>query len=231
MNETIRTILFRRSVRAYTDEPVPAELLDTILNCGIYAPSGGNHQEITLTALMNPSHIEALRMLVWQEFKKMEPKENQYMNIAVNNARTKKDYNFTFHAPVLVIASGPAGWPNGMADSALALGNVMLAATSLSLVSCYVNQLHWLDGNDVVRDYLAQLGLPREGVNLRNGRSRLYQCGTPQRCPTQGRTHSHSSLIQAHFFSSLLPSKMAGRFLEKYDEAAAFFQYDRDTIL
>ena len=47
-------------------------------------------------------------------------------------------------------------------DSALALGNVMLAATSLSLVSCYVNQLHWLDGNDVVRDYLAQLGLPRE---------------------------------------------------------------------
>ena len=105
MNETIRTILFRRSVRAYTDEPVPAELLDTILNCGIYAPSGGNHQEITLTALMNPSHIEALRMLVWQEFKKMEPKENQYMNIAVNNARTKKDYNFTFHAPVLVIAS------------------------------------------------------------------------------------------------------------------------------
>ena len=147
MNETIRTILFRRSVRAYTDEHVPAELLETILNCGIYAPSGGNHQEVRLTALTNPEHIETLRMLVWQEFKKMEPRENQYMNIAVNNARTKKDYNFTFGAPVLVIASGPEGWPNGMADSALALGNVMLAATSLSLASCYVNQLHWLDGN------------------------------------------------------------------------------------
>ena len=58
--------------------------------------------------------------------------------------------------------SGPEGWPNGMADSALALGNVMLAATSLSLASCYVNQLHWLDGNEAVRGYLAQLGLPRE---------------------------------------------------------------------
>lgn len=162
MNETIRTILFRRSVRAYTDEPVPAELLETILNCGIYAPSGGNHQEVRLTALTNPEHIETLRMLVWQEFKKMEPRENQYMNIAVNNARTKKDYNFTFGAPVLIIASGPEGWPNGMADSALALGNVMLAATSLSLASCYVNQLHWLDGNEAVRGYLAQLGLPRE---------------------------------------------------------------------
>ena len=34
MNETIRTILFRRSVRAYTDEHVPAELLETIRRSG-----------------------------------------------------------------------------------------------------------------------------------------------------------------------------------------------------
>ena len=191
MNETIRTILFRRSVRAYTDEHVPAELLETILNCGIYAPSGGNHQEVRLTALTNPEHIETLRMLVWQEFKKMEPRENQYMNIAVNNARTKKDYNFTFGAPVLVIASGPEGWPNGMADSALALGNVMLAATSLSLASCYVNQLHWLDGNEAVRGYLAQLGLPREESIYGTV---VHQRGAPQCRPAQGRAYPHSPL-------------------------------------
>ena len=73
MNETIRTILFRRSVRAYTDEHVPAELLETILNCGIYAPSGGNHQEVRLTALTNPEHIETLRMLSGRNSRRWSP--------------------------------------------------------------------------------------------------------------------------------------------------------------
>lgn len=162
MNETIQTILSRRSVRSYTDKPVPEELLETILTCGIYAPSGGNHQEIVLTAITNPEIIETIRLIARSEFLKMELKENQYMNVAINNARTKKDYNFTFRAPVLILASGPAEWPNGMADSALVLGNVMLAAASAGLASCYVNQLHWLDGNETLRSYLADLGVKRE---------------------------------------------------------------------
>ena len=162
MNETIKTILSRRSVRSYTDRPVPEETLECILSCGIHAPSGRNLQEITLTAVTNPKRIEQIRMLAWQEFLKLEPEGDQPMNMAIQNARTKPNYNFTFRAPAIVIASGPAGWPNGMADSALALGNVMLAATSLGLGSCYVNQLHWLSGNPTIRNYLDTLGIDTE---------------------------------------------------------------------
>lgn len=162
MNETIQTILSRRSVRSYSDRPVPAEILECILSCGIHAPSGRNRQEIILTAVTNPEQIEQIRMLAWQEFLKLEPEKDQPINLAVHNARTKPDYNFTFRAPVVVIASGPAGWPNAMADSALALGNVMLAAASLGLGSCYVNQLHWLSGNTAMRSYLASLGIDSE---------------------------------------------------------------------
>lgn len=162
MNETIKTILSRRSVRSYTDRPVPKEILECILSCGIHAPSGRNYQEIVLTAVTNPERIEQIRMLAWQEFLKMEEEKDQPMNLAIHNAKTKSDYNFTFRAPVVVIASGPSDWPNCMADSALALGNVMLAAASLGLGSCYVNQLHWLNKNAAMRSHLATLGITPE---------------------------------------------------------------------
>lgn len=162
MNETIQTMLSRRSVRAYTDQPMERELLETVLNCGIHAPSGKNQQEIKLTAITNGQIINEIRLIARDEFSKMEPTQGQYTNIAIQNARTKPDYNFTFGAPVLVVATGPAGWPNGMADSALALGNVILSATALGLGSCYVNQLRWLNGNEPMRDYLAKLGIGRE---------------------------------------------------------------------
>lgn len=162
MNKTIQAILSRRSIRAYAELPVPAQLLDTILTCGIYAPSGQNRQEIILSAITNRPLIEQLRMMVWQEFLKMEPEDEQYMNIAIRNAHTKRDYDFTFHAPVLIIASGPENRPNGMAESALSLGNVMLAAASLGLGSCYVNQLHWLEKNASIRAFLSNLGIPAD---------------------------------------------------------------------
>ena len=161
MNETIENILNRRSVRSYLDRPIADELLDRILTCGIYAPSGRNQQEIKLTAIANPTIIEEICALARKEFAQMEEQEGQYTNIAIRNAKTKPDYNFAFHAPVLVIATGPAAWPNGMADAALALGNVMLAATSLGIASCYVNQLHWLDQNAPMREYLEQVHIDR----------------------------------------------------------------------
>lgn len=40
----IDNIMTRRSIRKYTDQAVPREVLDTILNCGINAPNGLNRQ-------------------------------------------------------------------------------------------------------------------------------------------------------------------------------------------
>ena len=51
MNETIRTLLTRRSVRQYRDEMIPDDILDTILEAGLYAPSGRNFQPVTLVAV------------------------------------------------------------------------------------------------------------------------------------------------------------------------------------
>ena len=42
MNETLKTLLERRSVRGYKEDLVPAEVLDQILEAGEYAPNGND---------------------------------------------------------------------------------------------------------------------------------------------------------------------------------------------
>ena len=49
-----------------------------------------------------------------------------------------------------------------MADSACALENMMIAANALDLGSCWINQLHWLDEDEEVREYLYGLGLSED---------------------------------------------------------------------
>ena len=160
MNEVIQCLLNRRSIRSYTDEPITAEELHTILQCGLYAPNGGNNQVVRFTAITKREVLDELDKLAGQEFLKMVPIEGQYMNKAIYKARKNPaGYNFTFHAPVLIIASAPKGWPNGMADSACALDNMIIAATALGLGACWVNQPHWLTDNTPMRDYLRAYGI------------------------------------------------------------------------
>ncbi len=160
MNEVIQCLLNRRSIRSYTDAPITEEELHTILQCGLYAPNGGNNQVVRLTAITNRKVLAKLDRIAGQEFLKMVPIEGQYMNKAIYKAhKNPSGYTFTFHAPVLIIASAPKGWPNGMADSACALDNMLIAASALGLGGCWVNQLHWLTDNQVMRDFLKTYGI------------------------------------------------------------------------
>ena len=61
--------------------------------------------------------------------------------------------------PVLIVTANKKGYGNAMADSSCALENMMIAANALDLGSCWINQLHWLDGDARVRGYLEKLGL------------------------------------------------------------------------
>lgn len=61
MNETVQAILSRRSVRGFTDKPVPKALLDVILQAGIYAPSGHNIQTWQFTVMRGQEQIQKLK--------------------------------------------------------------------------------------------------------------------------------------------------------------------------
>ena len=57
-NETIRTIMQRKSVRAFTDEPIPAAYMEAMLKAAMAAPTGSNIQPWYFVVLTDKSKYE-----------------------------------------------------------------------------------------------------------------------------------------------------------------------------
>ena len=57
-NETIRTIMQRKSVRAFTDEPIPAAYMEAMLKAAMAAPTGSNIQPWHFVVLTDKSKYE-----------------------------------------------------------------------------------------------------------------------------------------------------------------------------
>lgn len=160
MNQTIETLLKRRSIRKYISVQISDADFKSILDTGLYAPNGGNMQYTRLIAVQNPEVLARINAVVRDELRKCKIIEGMYKSKV--NAITKAqndEYNFMFHAPTLIIALSLIGHGNAMADCALALGNMQNAAASLGLGSCYINQMHWLTDNSNLREYIYKLGM------------------------------------------------------------------------
>ena len=161
-NEIIDAIHARRSARSFTEEQITPEELETLLAAAIWAPSGGNNQSWLFTAVQNRETLLRLNELVREGFQQWVPDDDYPGKHAARAASRKEGYNFYYHAPTLIIASNRPNYENAMADCALGLENIFLAAQSVGLGSCYINQLHWLRSDPGVRDFLAGLGIPEE---------------------------------------------------------------------
>ncbi|MBR4591266.1 MAG: nitroreductase family protein, partial [Bacteroidaceae bacterium] len=53
MNNTIKDIISRRSIKKYQDKTVPMELVEEIVKAGTYAPTGMNRQSPIILAITN----------------------------------------------------------------------------------------------------------------------------------------------------------------------------------
>jgi len=155
VNSTITNILKRYSCRKYLDKAIPKEILLSIVECGRAAPCGGNNQSTTFYVITNPSVLKGLVKITEEEFAKMELKDDMYGSLKNTIRFSKKGgYDFTYKAPALIVLTNKRNYGNAMADSVCANMNMMIAATSLGIGSCYLNQLHWLDDSKLVRDFL-----------------------------------------------------------------------------
>lgn len=54
MNETIKVLTTRRSVRKFKSDPVPEKVLDEILTAGMYAPTGMGQQSPIIIVITDP---------------------------------------------------------------------------------------------------------------------------------------------------------------------------------
>lgn len=158
--DALQAILTRRSTRKYDSRMVEKEKIEQILEAGRYAPSGSNSQTTHFIVLTKEETLKDLKDLVQKAFAKMELKEDMYSSLK-NSINAARNGNYTFHynAPIFIVVANQKGYGNAMADSACALENMMVAANALDLGSCWINQLHWLDEDEDIRQYLYQKGL------------------------------------------------------------------------
>lgn len=120
MNEVIKAIEERRSCRKYKAEMPPRELLMEVARAGSYAPTGKNTQSPIILVITDKAIRDQLSAM---------------------NARFLGVSGDPFYgAPCLMLVLANRIYPNYIQDGSLVMGNLMLAAESLGLGSCWINR-------------------------------------------------------------------------------------------
>ncbi len=140
MSDIIEVIKNRRSVREYKTEQIPDEEIEFLIDCARYAPSGFNMQPWSFLVIKNK---EALKKISESGKKSMIPMLEPMKN-ASQKARDflvflkTKGTDMFYNAPVLVIVLGNKNAPTVDFDCPMAAQNMMLAAHSRGIGSCWV---------------------------------------------------------------------------------------------
>lgn len=165
MNQVINNIMTRRSVRKYNDEQIPREDLDSILLAGSFAPNAMGMQSWKFTAIQSPDAMKKVNEAIRQTLLSIPivSETHPYIVSLIEKAKDE-NANFLYNAPTYIIVSHLKHNGNAMPDSALALGNMMLAAHSLGIGSCWLNQLPGLTHMPLIRELLTEFGIPENHI-------------------------------------------------------------------
>jgi nitroreductase len=140
MNDTLSVIAKRRAVRNYEPKPVPKNIIKKIIEAANQAPSGMNsqpwrfvvvtdkrfHKKLTETAI--PKSKKVLRSL-----KKTIPERYD----AIMKRYDELEDPIYYSAPVIIFVMGTSSFAD--LSCPLACQNIMLAARSLGLGSCWIH--------------------------------------------------------------------------------------------
>ncbi len=146
MNAILENIKTRRSVRAFTQEPIARVDLEQIAQAALWAPSARGRQSWQFTVVCRREKIAELAAAIADQLGR-DP--NQY----------------TMYRPAaLILASNHRDNEHGLADCSCALQNVFLSAHGLGLGSVWINQLKGLCDEPRIRPVLDSLGIPEDHV-------------------------------------------------------------------
>jgi nitroreductase len=153
MNETIKTILSRRSFRAYKPEQIKEADLQAILEAGKFAPSGMNTQPWHFSVIQNNDLLNKINGVI---------KEGLLKSGNPQMAGRAKDENFSifYRAPTLIIVSADPKVATPQFDSAIAMGYMFLAAASLGVGSCWIQAISMALNAEPGKAMLKELAVP-----------------------------------------------------------------------
>ena len=163
MNKIIENMVERRSIRRYKSAPVPQNLLDEILKAGIYAPTGRNLQAPIIIAVTNKELRDRLSK----------------MNADVMGADSDPFYG----APVVLVVLADKNVPTYLYDGSLVMGNLMNAAHSLGIGSCWIHRAKEVFESDEGKEILRELGIDGNYEGIGNCILGYADCDLPEARP------------------------------------------------
>ena len=147
MNPVLENLLTRRSCRNYTEEQVPDELLDKVLEAGTFAASGMNRQSTYLVAVRD--------------------KETRDLLSKINSGVMDRDGDPFYGAPCVVVVLAEPGF-TAVEDGSLVIGNLMNAAHALGLGSCWIHRAKQTFETEAGKELLAKWGLADDLIGIGN---------------------------------------------------------------
>lgn len=144
MNETIKNILERVSVRSFTDEKISDENLKLITDCAKSAPTAMNKQLLQFTVVSDTEKIKKLAKAIGEHI-------------------GKTDYNLHNPTTIIIVSTDETN-EMGELETGCAIQNIYIAAQSLGLGSVWINQLRCNSYVPEIREILDELGVPKKHV-------------------------------------------------------------------
>lgn len=181
MNETIRTILNRRSIRAYKQEQIRDEDLQVILKAGLFAPSAMNQQSWHFTVVQNKETLQRINQTVRENF--LKSGNERYEEMAKS-----ENFDVFYNAPTLIIVSGDEKAIAPQCDCALAMGNIFLAASSMGISSCWIHAITHLSNTEEGNSLISVLGIPQGNKIFASGSFGYAAVEAPAAAPRKENT-------------------------------------------
>lgn len=150
LNQVLENIKSRRSIRKYLSKQIKDNELEMILESAIYAPTGGNEQPWHFTVIQNKDLIDRMSA----ESKKVMAHSSIDW---ISQMGKSEQLNIFFHAPTIVVVSGRENAISPLPDCCAAIQNMLLAAESIDIGSCWIGLARFFFENP---ENIKELGIP-----------------------------------------------------------------------
>ena len=147
--ETTREAMInRRSVRKYKTDMIPRDIIERIVEAGTYAANGRGHQASIILAVTN---------------KELRDKLSE-MNRKIGG--WDEGFDPFYGAPVVLVVLAEKDWPTHVYDGSLVMGNLMLAAHTEGIGSCWIHRAKEEFESDEGKALLRQWGIEGDWVGV-----------------------------------------------------------------
>jgi nitroreductase len=145
MNEIIKAMKERRSIRKFKSDMPSKEDINEIIEAGLFAANGRGEQGAIIVAVTNK-----------------ELRDKMSVDNRIIGGWPDENFDPFYGAPVILIVLADKSCRTGIYDGSLVMGNLMLAAHSMGLGSIWIHRAQEEFEMPEYKELLASLGVKGE---------------------------------------------------------------------